>query len=84
MKRPDPKRPCVEGVREDLASPDTGQPQAEGQAAESPEEPKSAAAQSNNNNVNNYNIVTSLLNLTKSPVSTSSYHRSETRLLIPH
>uniref|UniRef100_A0A4W5LVF2 FHF complex subunit HOOK interacting protein 2 n=1 Tax=Hucho hucho TaxID=62062 RepID=A0A4W5LVF2_9TELE len=67
VKRPDPKSPGVEGVREDLASPDTGQAQAEAQAAESPEEPKSAAAQSNNNNVNNYNIVTSLLNLTKSP-----------------
>ncbi|XP_029555092.1 protein FAM160B1 [Salmo trutta] len=64
VKRPDPKSPSAKGVREDLASPDTGQPQAEGKAAEPPDEPKAAADQSN---INNYNIVTSLLNLTKSP-----------------
>ncbi|CAB1312383.1 unnamed protein product [Coregonus sp. 'balchen'] len=55
------KSPGAKGVREDLASPDTGQPQ----AAEPPDEPNAAADQSNN--INNYNIVRSLLNLTKSP-----------------
>ncbi|KAL0964179.1 hypothetical protein UPYG_G00320300 [Umbra pygmaea] len=63
--RPDPKSANAEGVQEDFASPDTGQPLSEGPAAQQPEELKAAAAQSNH--INNYNIVTSLLNLTKSP-----------------
>uniref|UniRef100_A0A6Q2ZIK3 FHF complex subunit HOOK-interacting protein C-terminal domain-containing protein n=1 Tax=Esox lucius TaxID=8010 RepID=A0A6Q2ZIK3_ESOLU len=65
VKRPDPKSADAEGVREDYASPDTGQTQAGGPDAEPPEPKADATIQSNH--VNNYNIVTSLLNLTKSP-----------------
>lgn len=58
---------------ENALAPDTGQSAAEEQA-EGRDEPQAAAAVStssptNNNNGNNYNLVTSLLNLTKSPVS---------------
>jgi len=66
----------TEGVKESVLAPDTGQSQAEEQAGRH-EEPQAAAAAStsspasNNNNTNNYNLVTSLLNLTKSPVSDS-------------
>lgn len=55
-------------------APDTGQSPAEEQG-DRPEEPQAAATAStssptaNNNNSSNYNLVTSLLNLTKSPVS---------------
>uniref|UniRef100_A0A668AW14 FHF complex subunit HOOK interacting protein 2 n=1 Tax=Myripristis murdjan TaxID=586833 RepID=A0A668AW14_9TELE len=62
----------AEGVKENLSAPDTGQPQAEEQA-DPPEEPQVAAAgasagpTTNNNNNSNYNLVTSLLSLTKSP-----------------
>lgn len=55
-------------------APDTGQSPAEEQG-DHPEEPQAAATAStssptaNNNNSSNYNLVTSLLNLTKSPVS---------------
>ena len=61
-------------MKENVLAPDTGQSPAEEQAAR-PEEPQAAAAASgssptsNNNNSSNYNLVTSLLNLTKSPVS---------------
>lgn len=55
-----------------MLAPDTGQSPSE----ERGEEPQAAAAASspssptnNNNNSSNYNLVTSLLNLTKSPVS---------------
>lgn len=59
-------------------APDTGQSPAEEQAKHL-EEPQAAAAASassptttNNANGSNYNLVTSLLNLTKSPVSNST------------
>lgn len=61
---------ATEEVKESVLAPDTGQPQ-----ADLPGEPQAAAAAStfspatSNNNSNNYNLVTSLLNLTKSPVS---------------
>ena len=61
-------------VKENVFAPDTGQSPTEGQANCS-EEPQAAAAASNsspttnNNHSNNYNLVSSLLNLTKSPVS---------------
>lgn len=64
-------------VRDGAVAPDTGQSPAEEQAKH-PEEPQAAAAASassptaaNNTNGSNYNLVTSLLNLTKSPVSNS-------------
>ncbi|XP_071778678.2 FHF complex subunit HOOK interacting protein 2A isoform X2 [Centroberyx gerrardi] len=73
VKRPEAKSPGrAEGMKENLSAPDTGQPQAEEQA-DPPEEPQAAAAgasagpTSSNNNGSNYNLVTSLLNLTKSP-----------------
>uniref|UniRef100_A0A8C9ZM95 FHF complex subunit HOOK interacting protein 2 n=1 Tax=Sander lucioperca TaxID=283035 RepID=A0A8C9ZM95_SANLU len=57
-KRPDTKTPGgTEVVKENVLAPDTGQSRAEEQADPS----------SNHNNGNNYNLVTSLLNLTKSP-----------------
>lgn len=69
----------AEGVKENVLAPDTGQSPAEEQA-DRPEEPQAAAAaaaassstsspSNNNNSSSNYNLVTSLLNLTKSPVS---------------
>uniref|UniRef100_A0A3Q2QQR7 FHF complex subunit HOOK interacting protein 2 n=1 Tax=Fundulus heteroclitus TaxID=8078 RepID=A0A3Q2QQR7_FUNHE len=68
-KRPETKgAPAAEGVKESVLAPDTGQSQ-----ADPPGEPPAAAAAStsspaaNNNNTNNYNLVSSLLNLTKSP-----------------
>uniref|UniRef100_A0A8B9HRJ9 FHF complex subunit HOOK-interacting protein C-terminal domain-containing protein n=1 Tax=Astyanax mexicanus TaxID=7994 RepID=A0A8B9HRJ9_ASTMX len=56
-KRADSKEAAAEGLREDLSSPDTGQPQSPGPGAGSP----------SNNSGSNYNLVSSLLNLTKSP-----------------
>lgn len=74
-KRPETKSAGgAEGVKENVLTPDTGQ----SPAADCPEEPRAAAAAAassssptgnNNNNNSNYNLVTSLLNLTKSPVS---------------
>lgn len=65
----------AEVVRDGAVAPDTGQSPAEEQAKH-PEEPQAAAASSpntgNNTNGSNYNLVTSLLNLTKSPVSNST------------
>ena len=77
-KRPETRGPeGAAGVTENLSSPDTGQPQAE--ASATPDEPLagascSPAGSNNNNSSNNYNLVTSLLNLTKSPVSTHTTH----------
>ncbi|XP_008320530.1 FHF complex subunit HOOK interacting protein 2A [Cynoglossus semilaevis] len=54
---------------EQVKAPDTGQSGAESQAG-SPEEPQNAAASTSSpasSNSSNYNLVTSLLNLTKSP-----------------
>lgn len=68
-KRPD-TRPLVgaQGGQDKALVSDTGQ----AQTPDKPEEPQAAAAASspttNNNNCSNYNLVTSLLNLTKSPV----------------
>lgn len=66
----------ADAERDGAVAPDTGQSPAEEQAKHQ-EEPQAAAAASasacsptnNNNNGSNYNLVTSLLNLTKSPVS---------------
>lgn len=70
-KRPEAKRPTEAG-KDNVLDPDTGQSAAMGRA-DHPEEVAAAASTSsptnNNNNGNNYNLVTSLLNLTKSPVS---------------
>uniref|UniRef100_A0A672IX13 Family with sequence similarity 160 member B1 n=1 Tax=Salarias fasciatus TaxID=181472 RepID=A0A672IX13_SALFA len=63
----------TEGTKESALAPDTGQSPTEDQAAqqEGPQAAAAAAAASsparNNNNSSNYNLVTSLLNLTKSP-----------------
>ncbi|KAM9803928.1 FHF complex subunit HOOK interacting protein 2A [Neosynchiropus ocellatus] len=71
-KRPETSRPPrAEGGAENVLTPDTGQ-SASASHCERPEErPASAAASptspTNNNNSSNYNLVTSLLNLTKSP-----------------
>ncbi|CAL8258312.1 unnamed protein product [Lota lota] len=67
----------LEGARGGLASPDTGQPHGEQPPAPA-EEPRAAAAtasgspsdrhtSNNNHSGNHYNLVTSLLNLTRSP-----------------
>ncbi|XP_071061670.1 FHF complex subunit HOOK interacting protein 2A isoform X2 [Pseudochaenichthys georgianus] len=68
-KRPEAKRPTEAG-KDNVLDPDTGQSAAMGRA-DRPEEVAAAASTSsptnNNNNGNNYNLVTSLLNLTKSP-----------------
>ncbi|KAG7249756.1 hypothetical protein CRUP_014283, partial [Coryphaenoides rupestris] len=83
VRRPEaPSLAAAEGPTGGLASPDTGQqPQGE-QPPATPEEPQAAAAAAatsaspansrtittnNNNSGNNYNLVTSLLNLTRSP-----------------
>ncbi|XP_069546130.1 FHF complex subunit HOOK interacting protein 2A isoform X2 [Brachyistius frenatus] len=74
LKRPEIKSPVATGgVKESALAPDTGQSLVEEQA-DHQEEPQAAAAAaastsptSNNNNNSNYNLVTSLLNLTKSP-----------------
>ncbi|XP_056147932.1 protein FAM160B1 isoform X1 [Lampris incognitus] len=71
-KRPDTKCPGgAEGVKENLSAPDTGQPQVEEQAEppkwSHPEASSVKFRPASNNNSNNYNLVTSLLNLTKSP-----------------
>ncbi|KAF7669067.1 hypothetical protein LDENG_00245350 [Lucifuga dentata] len=73
-KRPEAKSPqAAEDVKEKQLAPDTGQPHKE-EKVDSPEEPQAAAAAcspttSNNNNSSSssYSLVTSLLNLTKSP-----------------
>ncbi|KAL3050061.1 hypothetical protein OYC64_012167 [Pagothenia borchgrevinki] len=70
-KRPEAKRPAeTEAGKDNVLDPDTGQSAAMGRA-DHPEEAAAAASTSsptnNNNNGNNYNLVTSLLNLTKSP-----------------
>ncbi|XP_058507470.1 protein FAM160B1 isoform X1 [Solea solea] len=73
-RRPETKSP---ERAEQVKAPDTGQPLGEAQPG-CPEEPQVAAAAAaaatatssptnNNNNGSNYNLVTSLLNLTKSP-----------------
>ncbi|KAG7247824.1 hypothetical protein CRUP_035510, partial [Coryphaenoides rupestris] len=83
VRRPEaPSLAAAEGPTGGLASPDTGQqPQGE-QPPATPVEPQAAAAAAatgaspansrtittnNNNSGNNYNLVTSLLNLTRSP-----------------
>ncbi|KAM6956478.1 FHF complex subunit HOOK interacting protein 2A [Aplochiton taeniatus] len=75
-KRPELKSPGAEAVREELSSPDTGQPSGERLApgSETTEGAQAAAPgasfrppNNNNNSSSNYNLVMSLLNLTKSP-----------------
>ncbi|XP_056291521.1 protein FAM160B1 isoform X1 [Pseudoliparis swirei] len=73
LKRPDTKSPGgKEVVKGNMLAPDTGQSVAE-EKPHCSEDPQVAAVASSssptsiNNNSNNYNLVTSLLNLTKSP-----------------
>uniref|UniRef100_A0A673BQV9 FHF complex subunit HOOK-interacting protein C-terminal domain-containing protein n=1 Tax=Sphaeramia orbicularis TaxID=375764 RepID=A0A673BQV9_9TELE len=73
LKRPETRSPGgAQEVKDNGLAPDTGQShdqdQDEAQAAASGPAPASSSpASSNNNNSDNYNLVTSLLNLTKSP-----------------
>lgn len=75
-KKPETKDPGgSEVVKDNALTPDTGQSPTKEQT-DPQEEPQAAAAAAstcspttNNNNSSNYNLVTSLLNLTKSPVS---------------
>lgn len=71
-KRPETKsRVGTEVVEENVFAPDTGQSLAE-ETVDRPEELQGAASSSSaTSSSNNYNLVTSLLNLTKSPVSYS-------------
>ncbi|XP_072533496.1 FHF complex subunit HOOK interacting protein 2A [Salminus brasiliensis] len=67
-KRADGKEPAAE----DLSSPDTGQQQVPdlcqgGSVSNASSPTEGASSPSNNNNSSNYNLVSSLLNLTKSP-----------------
>ncbi|CAJ1067854.1 protein FAM160B1 [Xyrichtys novacula] len=68
-KRPESKSPGgAELLKENVLTPDTGQPPSEEQTEELLATAAAAAASpTNNNNNNNYNLVSSLLNLTKSP-----------------
>lgn len=62
----DDKESRTDGVKEDPSSPDTGQQQSAGVACDG----AGAAIHTNNaNKDSSYNLVSSLLNLTKSPVS---------------
>lgn len=70
-------------VKDSALTPDTGQSPAKEQT-EPQEEPQAAAAApftcsptTTNNSSNNYNLVTSLLNLTKSPVSDTREHLAD-------
>ncbi|XP_062320426.1 protein FAM160B1 [Osmerus eperlanus] len=67
MRRPEARSPGREEM--DPSSPDTGQPQGQAQAqaqgGTAPGEPRAAASSAQQNN--NYNLVSSLLNLTRSP-----------------
>lgn len=74
-KKPETKDPGgSEEVKAKALTPDTGQSPAK-EPTDPQEEPQAAAAAAStcspttNNNSSNYNLVTSLLNLTKSPVS---------------
>ncbi|XP_012694218.1 protein FAM160B1 [Clupea harengus] len=66
VKRVDTKEPVAEGVRDYPSAPDTGQ---NPPGATSPSSPEELAATPSNPipNNNHYNLVSSLLNLTKSP-----------------
>lgn len=70
-KRADSKEPAAEGLREDLSSPDTGQPQipslGQDGSVSNASSPTEGASSPSNNTGSNYNLVSSLLNLTKSP-----------------
>ncbi|KAG9274795.1 protein FAM160B1 [Astyanax mexicanus] len=70
-KRADSKEAAAEGLREDLSSPDTGQPQSPGPVQDgsvsNASSPTEGAGSPSNNSGSNYNLVSSLLNLTKSP-----------------
>ncbi|KAG5266446.1 hypothetical protein AALO_G00232190 [Alosa alosa] len=66
VKRGDTKEPVAEGVRDDPSAPDTGQTPPGATSPSSPEQSAATPSNSTPNN-NNYNLVSSLLNLTKSP-----------------
>ncbi|XP_063047738.1 protein FAM160B1 [Engraulis encrasicolus] len=71
VKRAETKEAVAEGVKDDPSAPDTGQNALGATSPSSPEElaatAGSSAAPNNNNSNSNYNLVSSLLNLTKSP-----------------
>lgn len=73
VKRVETKEAVAEGVKDDPSAPDTGQNALGATSPSSPEELAAtagiSAAPNNNNSNSNYNLVSSLLNLTKSPVS---------------
>ncbi|XP_066535909.1 protein FAM160B1 [Hoplias malabaricus] len=65
-KRGDGKEPGAEGLKADLSSPDTGQQKSlDGAASNASSSAEGACGSSNSSS--NYNLVSSLLNLTKSP-----------------
>ncbi|KAK2853046.1 hypothetical protein Q7C36_008247 [Tachysurus vachellii] len=67
-KRVDDKVPGADGQKEDPSSPDTGQQQSDGVACDNSSPAHGAAAALHtNHSSNSYNLVSSLLNLTKSP-----------------
>lgn len=70
-KRADSKETAAEGLKEDLSSPDTGQPQipnlGQDGSVSNASSPTEGASSPSNNSGSNYNLVSSLLNLTKSP-----------------
>uniref|UniRef100_A0A8B9HQQ3 FHF complex subunit HOOK-interacting protein C-terminal domain-containing protein n=1 Tax=Astyanax mexicanus TaxID=7994 RepID=A0A8B9HQQ3_ASTMX len=80
-KRADSKEAAAEGLREDLSSPDTGQPQSPGPVQDgsvsNASSPTEGAGSPSNNSGSNYNLVSSLLNLTKSPVSPAAFSQSD-------
>lgn len=75
-KRADDKEPGADGLKEDPSSPDTGQQESAGVQCDtgSPANGAGAALHTNNNTTSSYNLVSSLLNLTKSPVSRDLCH----------
>ncbi|KAI4903461.1 hypothetical protein NFI96_012236 [Prochilodus magdalenae] len=69
-KRGDGKEPAADGLKEDPSSPDTGQQQSLGIGQDSPASNASSPREGAScpaSNSSNYNLVSSLLNLTKSP-----------------
>ncbi|XP_047668570.1 protein FAM160B1 isoform X1 [Tachysurus fulvidraco] len=67
-KRVDDKVPGADEQKEDPSSPDTGQQQSDGVACDNSSPAHGAAAALHtNNSSNSYNLVSSLLNLSKSP-----------------
>lgn len=76
-KRVDDTESGADG-KEDPSSPDTGQQQSAGVVCDTSSPARGAgAALHTNNSSNSYNLVSSLLNLTKSPVSLPLLHLTD-------